>query len=546
MRFHLIGDPRIPVHPDYIHDSYNTKIFRFIKLFQDTHKILVYGPDTHQKYFTHPNISYYAIIDIEAYKDIDVFHPSVMLAGSTVYKDLCDQFTNKAKKAIQHNYRKGDLVLATTLVRGLDPNILYMNYSVGCFDLHSKYATCESEFIKDVLCDKFNPEILTVIPPYFDINDFPVIDIEREPHTYLFLGRCSSLKGLCKFMLVAEYYRKNGIPGNFIVAGPCEKSEPHILRMSWDNGTYYDYDLNSYSNVQYIGIADGPTRNHLYRQATCLIQLSEYDEPCGYNVIEAQYCGCPVIASNRGGLRENIIQGKTGFLSNDTLFKSVPNSWYNITETLNYLKQIPTIKSLDCHQSVLSFFDKTSIYKQTLEVFNQIVDHQTRPSLTVVIPDQMKTIHTNLTLSIGGHQILKQLYRDVLATDNKFHYFWEPYLILRVSNNRVKAVTKWWDTHYPAAKYHVYDYPIAKRTGLPKNEIIHVEQEFVLKNFDLFVKLFHIQSITGITMPSKDQSVLRERMIHTMYNEHGIMGENEVNEIRALSESRQTYNKSLK
>lgn len=281
MRFHLIGDPRIPVHPDYIHDSYNSKIFRFLKLFQETHKILVYGPTTHQKHFDHPNISYHAIIDIEAYKDIDVFDPNIMLAGSTSYKDLCDTFIMNARKTIQRNYLKGDLVVTTTSIDSLDPDILCIDYSVGCFYSCNKYVTCESQFVKDVLCDKFNPEIITVIKPYFDVNEFPVIEIERDPNTYLFLGRCSLSKGLCKFMLVAEYYRKHDLPGKFIVAGPCEKSSPHILRMSFDNGTSHDYDLNEYFNVQYIGIADGPTRNRLYRQATCLIQLSEYDEPCG-------------------------------------------------------------------------------------------------------------------------------------------------------------------------------------------------------------------------------------------------------------------------
>lgn len=259
-------------------------------------------------------------------------------------------------------------------------------------------------------------------------------------------------------------------------------------------------------------------------------------------MIEALYCGCPVIASNRGGLRENIIHGKTGFLSNDTLFKTEQGTWYNITETLKYLKEIRTIKSSDCQQSVIAFFDITTIYNQTLEVFNQIVNHQKIPSPTIVLPDKMTTIHTNLTLSIGGHQILKQLYRDVLTTDNKFHYFWEPYLIIRVSNDTVDAVTKWWDTHYPTAKYYVHDYSKGRRTTLPPTEILHIEQEFVLNNFDLFVKLFHIQSVTGITMSSKDQSYLRERVIHTMYNQHGIMYDAEVNQLKAMAETRKAYN----
>jgi hypothetical protein len=65
-----------------------------------------------------------------------------------------------------------------------------------------------------------------------------------------------------------------------------------------------------------------------------------------------------VIASKRGGLVENIIQGKTGFLTNDTSKRDL--NYDGISETLKYLDQLPTIKSTDCHDNASTFFDNRS------------------------------------------------------------------------------------------------------------------------------------------------------------------------------------------
>lgn len=55
--------------------------------------------------------------------------------------------------------------------------------------------------------------------------------------------------------------------------------------------------------VRYLGSVDDTTLAHLYHGATLLAQPSHY-EGFGLPVLEAMHCGCPVVCSDRGSLRE--------------------------------------------------------------------------------------------------------------------------------------------------------------------------------------------------------------------------------------------------
>lgn len=59
-------------------------------------------------------------------------------------------------------------------------------------------------------------------------------------------------------------------------------------------------------------IADKALRN-LY-QRTNIVVVLQRNEPFGLIPIEAAACGCVVVALNKGGYRESVIEGKTGYL----------------------------------------------------------------------------------------------------------------------------------------------------------------------------------------------------------------------------------------
>src|SRR6202035_5655943 len=66
--------------------------------------------------------------------------------------------------------------------------------------------------------------------------------------------------------------------------------------------------------VTYLGPVGGTLRAKTLGSARALLHLINFDEPFGLSVVEAQACGTPVIACNRGSMPELIEDGVTGFL----------------------------------------------------------------------------------------------------------------------------------------------------------------------------------------------------------------------------------------
>lgn len=63
-------------------------------------------------------------------------------------------------------------------------------------------------------------------------------------------------------------------------------------------------------NIQFLGAVEAKNLLGLYQQALTLVIPGEED--FGINSLEAQACGIPVIALERGGARETVIPGETG------------------------------------------------------------------------------------------------------------------------------------------------------------------------------------------------------------------------------------------
>lgn len=118
----------------------------------------------------------------------------------------------------------------------------------------------------------------------------------------LFFGRIHPEKGTATAIEVA---RLAGRP--LVIAGIVQDEEyfrtaiaPHI-----------DGD-----RVRFVGAVGGADRADTLGAAHALLHLIDFDEPFGYSVAEALACGTPVIAYDRGSMRELIDDGVTGYVVN--------------------------------------------------------------------------------------------------------------------------------------------------------------------------------------------------------------------------------------
>ena len=132
------------------------------------------------------------------------------------------------------------------------------------------------------------------------------IDLSRftfraHPGEYLlFFGRIHPDKGAHEAIEIA---RRTG--RRLVMAGVIQDEAYYRDRVE----PYLDGD-----QVIYVGSADPTRRDELLGGALALLHPIAFDEPFGLSVVEAMACGTPVIAFERGSMREVIADGETGFL----------------------------------------------------------------------------------------------------------------------------------------------------------------------------------------------------------------------------------------
>jgi UDP-glucose:tetrahydrobiopterin glucosyltransferase len=137
-----------------------------------------------------------------------------------------------------------------------------------------------------------------VLPPYPSTRDIPWSGTAGQGA--LFAGRLSPEKGAAEAIDIA---RAAGVPihvyGDVYDTQYCkEQIDP---RRAWPG----------------VSVHEAVPRASLWQEMTraaVVLCPSSWDEPFGLAAAEAQACGTPVVAFSRGGLREVIVDGETGFL----------------------------------------------------------------------------------------------------------------------------------------------------------------------------------------------------------------------------------------
>ena len=133
------------------------------------------------------------------------------------------------------------------------------------------------------------------------LADFPFDAAGSED--LLFFGRIHPDKGAAEAIDVAQRVGRR-----LVMAGIVQDQ------------AYYDREVAPAvdgTKVVYGGPVGGTERTRLLGSARALLHLVNFDEPFGLSVIEALACGTPVIARNRGSMRELVDHGVTGFLVDD-------------------------------------------------------------------------------------------------------------------------------------------------------------------------------------------------------------------------------------
>ena len=117
------------------------------------------------------------------------------------------------------------------------------------------------------------------------------------------------------------------------------------------------------SSVVYFGNAGPLQRNELLGNASALLHPINFEEPFGLSVAEAMMCGTPVIAFNRGAMKELIVDFKTGFLVDD------------IKEAIDAVGMIKNVDRNTCRKHALQKFSSREMALHYIKLYHKIIDN---------------------------------------------------------------------------------------------------------------------------------------------------------------------------
>jgi glycosyltransferase involved in cell wall biosynthesis len=173
-----------------------------------------------------------------------------------------------------------------------------------CAPIYLKYANLPYVAISEAYKRHNYPDKLNyqaVIYNGISAAEFPEIDEENpQPRKYLlFLGRICRDKGT---MEAIEIARKLSLP--LLIAGSLEEADEPYFR------TYVEPYLEP-GKIDFLGEVDYSKKLTLFAGAIAVLYPIAFEEPFGLVMAEAMASGTPVLALDRGSVREVLVDGQT-------------------------------------------------------------------------------------------------------------------------------------------------------------------------------------------------------------------------------------------
>lgn len=151
-----------------------------------------------------------------------------------------------------------------------------------------------------------------VIPPAIDVavfrpdggeGDYEAVGVDR-PLRVLSVGRLEWVKGYEYALRAAQLLGERGIPFEYRIIGDGNYLEPLAFAR---------HEMGLEDRVHFLGGRPQPEVVEQMVWADVFLQASVSEGFCNA-VVEAQAMGLPVVASDAGGLGENVADGQTGFV----------------------------------------------------------------------------------------------------------------------------------------------------------------------------------------------------------------------------------------
>lgn len=159
----------------------------------------------------------------------------------------------------------------------------------------------------DLIARGMDADRIRVVPNGIDLQTYaPDRNVVRfaEP-TALYLGRVKKYKRADLPVRAIALLRDRGLPGRLLLAGRGDAlADLRALAAELKLGE---------DRVAFLGFVDDARKRELFR-STWVHVLTSPKEGWGIANMEAAACGTPTVASDAPGLRDSVVDGRTGYL----------------------------------------------------------------------------------------------------------------------------------------------------------------------------------------------------------------------------------------
>lgn len=205
------------------------------------------------------------------------------------------------------------------------------------------------------VCGKFNPKNINKN----EIDDlYKELGLKKEDKIVSFIGRLVKEKGIFDLL---DSYEEINIDTKFIIIGDVFQG---------DRDTETIEKINKYKENKNIIFTGARSDIHNLLYISDIFCLPSYREGMPRSIIEAMAMECAVVATNIRGSREEVIEGKTGYLVNLKSPNEIANKIDNILSNEELLESM----KLEGRKRAQKIYDEDVVVKKQLDVFDQLLN----------------------------------------------------------------------------------------------------------------------------------------------------------------------------
>lgn len=186
---------------------------------------------------------------------------------------------------------------------------------------------------------------------YNGIDAGRFIDDNSDAHKeyLLFIGRLCEDKGTAPAIEIAKRLK---LP--IKLAGKVDDADVQ----------YFEKNVKPHlagQEVEYVGEVNHQQKLKLYQGAIATVYPIAFEEPFGLVMAESLAAGTPVLAFDRGSVREVLSDGETAIIGN------------SVEELVSRFERLKEIRSENCTSRVNNLFSKERMVEGYIDVYNKIV-----------------------------------------------------------------------------------------------------------------------------------------------------------------------------